>query len=65
MKMEENTTRKLTLLRPDGGRRGRPKLRWMDGWNREGPPKARGPGMEKGGVGQGCVEECPKSSQGS
>ena len=28
---EENTTRRLTLLRPDGGRMsGRPKLRWMD-----------------------------------
>ena len=33
MRMEEdNATRRLTLLRPDGGRRrGRPKLRWMDG----------------------------------
>ncbi|KAJ9581150.1 hypothetical protein L9F63_023670 [Diploptera punctata] len=46
MEEEENTTRKLTLLRPDGGRRrGRPK-----------PPKARVPGMQKEGVGQGCVE---------
>ena len=29
---EDNATRRFTLLRPDGGRRrGRPKLRWMDG----------------------------------
>ncbi|KAJ9593004.1 hypothetical protein L9F63_015323 [Diploptera punctata] len=64
---EENATRKLTLLRPDEGRRrrGRPKLRWMDGWNRVGPPKARSPGMDKEDVGQGCMEECHNSSQGS
>ncbi|PSN51468.1 hypothetical protein C0J52_00735 [Blattella germanica] len=29
---EDNPARKLTLLKPEGSRRvGRPKLRWMDG----------------------------------
>ena len=29
---EENLVKKLTLLRPEGSRRaGRPKLRWLDG----------------------------------
>ena len=29
---EDNPTKKLTLLKPEGSRRiGRPKLRWMDG----------------------------------
>ena len=29
---EENPVKKLTLLRPEGSRRaGRPKLRWLDG----------------------------------
>ena len=35
---EDNPARKLTLLKPEGSRRvGRPKLRWMDGWNRGRP----------------------------
>ena len=30
---EENSVKKLTLLRPEGSRRaGRPKLRWLDGF---------------------------------
>ena len=30
---EDNPTKKLTLLKPEGSRRtDRPKLRWMDGW---------------------------------
>ncbi|KAJ9596721.1 hypothetical protein L9F63_012263 [Diploptera punctata] len=60
---QENATRKLTLLRLDGGRRrGRPKLRWMDGIEER--LRKSGTGMEKEGVGQRCIEECPNSSQG-
>ena len=35
---EENSVKKLTLLRPERNRRaGRPKLRWLDKISREGP----------------------------
>ena len=33
---EENPVKKLTLLRPEGSRRaGRPKLRWLDGMEKD------------------------------
>ncbi|PSN47943.1 hypothetical protein C0J52_25553 [Blattella germanica] len=62
---EDNPARNLTLLKPEGSRRvGRPKLRWMDGWNRGRPEEDWNQGMEKTGVGQGRLEEGFGSSQG-
>ena len=60
---EDNATRRL--LRPDEGRRrGRPKLRWMDGIE-EDLRKLGCSWMEKESFGKGSMEECLDCGQGS